>query len=256
MRKTSSLPSGEMTDAEKRDVGNHNMPKTLGDWGAEVAYEVDPYDVNNSNMPRDMGGWGRTVGDIGNHNMPEDLATGEMSDAEKADVGNHNMPRSLSFKDFMAVDYTPGMGEYISYQAQKRKRGHYDTYGDSYDAEEGHDGENLAEAQEVDEVLSHAQRIKASLRMKKMSKRIKIARDRAMKRTPTMKVVKSRAARQARRDMFKKMTRGQDKGDVAIAKRADIEKRLDRMKPRLQRMAQKLIPQIRKNDRDRKQKKR
>ena len=254
MRKTTSLPSGEMSDEEKADVGNHNMPKSFGDWGAEVAYEVDPNDVNNSNMPRDMGGWGRTVGNIGNHNMPEDLASGEMSDEEKADVGNHNMPKSLSFKDFMTVDYTPGMGEYISYQAQKRKRGHYDTYGDSYDAEEDHGGQSLSEDTDadVDEALSHAQRIKAGLRMKKMSKRIKIARDRAMKRTPTMDVFKKRAMKQARRGMFSKLTRGQSKGDVSFAKRADIEKRLDRMKPRLQRMAQKLIPIVRKQDRDRK----
>ena len=245
MRKTDSLPSGEMTDSEKKDVGNHNLPKTLGDWGAEVAYEVDPNDVNNSNFPRDMGGWGRTTGEMGTHNMPEDLATGEMSDEEKADVGNHNLPKSLSFKDFMTVDYTPGMGEYISYQAQKRRRGHYDTFGDSYEPE----------GKELSEVLSHAQRIKASLRMKKMAKRIKIARDRAMKRTPTREVIKKRAARQARKDMFKKMTRGQDKGDVAIARRADIEKRMARMKPRLQRMAQRLVPTIRKKDRERKQKK-
>ena len=244
MRKTNSLPSGEMTDTEKKDVGNHNLPKTLGDWGREVAYEVDPNDVNNSNFPRDMGGWGRTTGEMGTHNMPEDLATGEMSDEEKADVGNHNLPKSLSFKDFMTVDYTPGMGEYISYQAQKRRRGHYDTFGDSYDPE----GEVLSEA------LSHAQRIKASLRMKKMAKRIKIARDRAMRRTPTADVIKKRANRQARRDMFKKITRGMDKGDVSYAKRADIEKRLKRMQPRIQRMATKLIPQIRKADRDRKNK--
>jgi hypothetical protein len=245
MRKTDSLPSGEMSDEEKNDVGNHNLPKTLGDWGAEVAWEVDPSDVNNANFPRDMGGWGRTTGEMGNHNMPEDLATGEMSDAEKADVGNHNMPRSLSFKDFMVVDNTPGMGEYISYQAQKRRRGHYDTFGDSYEPE----------GEELNEALTHAQRIKASMRMKKMSKRIKVARDRAMRRTPTMDVIKKRAQRQARTTMFKKITRGMEKGDVSYAKRADIEKRLKRMAPRLKRMATKLIPQVRKADRDRKNKK-
>ena len=245
MRKTDSLPSGEMSDAEKKDVGNHNLPKTFGDWGADIAYEVDPTDVNNANFPRDMGGWGRTTGEMGTHNMPEDLATGEMSDAEKEDVGNHNLPNSLSFKDFMVVDNTPGMGEYISYQAQKRRRGHYDTFGDSYEPE----------GEELNEALTHAQRIKASLRMKKMSKRIKVARDRAMRRTPTMDVYKKRATRQARRDMFKKLTRGQEKGDVSFAKRADLEKRLDKMKPRIQRMAQKLLPQIRKRDRDRKNKK-
>ena len=73
-----------------------------------------------------------------------------------------------------------------------------------------------------------------------------------MKRTPTMAVFKKRADRQARRDMFKVLTRGQSKGDVSIAKRADIEKRLDRMKPRIQRIAKRMLPAIRKKDRDRK----
>ena len=189
-----------------------------------------------------------------NNNLPKGLMSGEMSDSDKNDVNNSNLPKKLSFKDFMVVDYTPGMGEYISYQAQKRKRGHFDTYGDSYDAEEDHDGDTLSEDldPEVDEALSHAQRMKASLRMKKMSKRIQVAKKRAMRRTPTMDVIKKRAFRSARTTMFKKMTRGQSKGDVSFAKRSDIERRLDKMKPRLQRMAQKLIPIVRKKDRDRK----
>ena len=32
-------------------------------------------------------------------------------------------PRRLSFKDFTVVDYVPGEGQYINYQAQKRHRG-------------------------------------------------------------------------------------------------------------------------------------
>lgn len=130
MRDTTTLPSGEMSDEEKDDLNNAGLPKTFGDWASEVAYEVDPEDVNNANMPRDLGGWGRTVGSVENDGMPNDLATGEMSDEEKNDINNSGMPKSMSFKDFMAVDYSPGSSDYISYQAQKRKRGHYDTYGD------------------------------------------------------------------------------------------------------------------------------
>ena len=33
------------------------------------------------------------------------------------------MAKPLSFKDFLAVDYTPGMPDQISYNAMKRKRG-------------------------------------------------------------------------------------------------------------------------------------
>jgi hypothetical protein len=172
---------------------------------------------------------------LNNSNLPKDMISGEMSDADKNDLNNANMPKKLGFKDFMVVDASYTGNEYLAYQAQKRHRG---TVGES--------------VEEVDEVLSHAQRIKAGLRMKKMSKRIGVARKRAMKRTPTMDVFKKRANRQARRDMFKVLTRGQSKGDVSIAKRADIEKRLDRIKPRIQRMAQRMLPTIRKKDRDRK----
>jgi hypothetical protein len=228
MRDTTSLPSGEMSDEDKEDLNNANLPKTFGDWASTVAYEVDPEDVDNSNLPRHQGGWGRTVGDTNNHNMPNDFATGEMSDEEKNDVTNGNMPKSMSFKDFMAVDYTPGMSDYISYQAHKRHRG------------------------TVGEALSHAQRIKASLRMKKMSKRIGLARKRAMKRTPSMDQFKKRATRQARTDMLKRFTRGVPKSELSMSRKADIEKKLGRMKGRIQRIAMRLLPDVRKKDRDRK----
>ena len=172
--------------------------------------------------------------DNNNSNLPKDL--GEIEPTK--DVGEENnagLPRNLSFRDFMRVDTSYTGDDYLAYQSQKRHRG---TVGES--------------VEEVDEVLSHAQRIKAGLRMKKMSKRIGMARKRAMKRTPTMDVFKKRADRQARRDMFKVLTRGQSKGDVSIAKRADIEKRLDRLKPRIQRIAKRMLPAIRKKDRDRK----
>ena len=181
---------------------------------------------------------------MNNSNLPEDLGKIEPT-ADPGEENNAGLPKNLSFRDFMVVDTSYTGNEYLAYQSQKRRRGHHDTFGDSYEPE----------GEELNEALTHAQRIKASLRMKKMSKRIKVARDRAMRRTPSMDQFKKRATRQARRDMFKKLTRGQGKGDVSYAKRADIEKRLDRMKPRIQRMAQRLLPKVRKADRDRKNKK-
>ncbi len=108
---------------------------------------------------------------------------------------------------------------------------------------------------DVDEALSHAQRIKASLRMKKMKSRIKIGKARAMRRTPTMDVIKKRAHRQARLKVLRKLTRGMGKGDLSFAKRQDIEKRLDKKSAVIKRIAKRLIPDIRKADRDRKKSK-
>lgn len=144
------------------------------------------------------------------------------------------MAKPLSFKDFMVVDYVPGTGEYINYQAKKRKKA--DT-----------------EHESVQEVLSHSQRIKKKILMKKLAPRIKIARDRAMRRTPNMKVIKRRAEKQARGQFLKKLTRGVPKSELSPAKRAELEKRLDRMKPRIQRIAKKLIPVVRRQDKERKQ---
>ena len=60
-----------------------------------------------------------------------------------------------------------------------------------------------------------------------------------------------RANRQARMDMFKKLSKDTPKGDVDVARRQGIEKRLDKLKPRIQKIARKMLPQIRKQDKER-----
>ena len=144
------------------------------------------------------------------------------------------MAKPLSFKDFLVVDYTPGMGEYISYQAQKRHRG------------------VVGESTEVDEALTNAQRIKKRQQMKKMKGRIKLGRLRAMRRTASMDVIKRRSRKKARLLILKRLTRGRSKGELSFAQRQSIEKKLDKMGPRLDRIARRLIPDVRKADRDRK----
>ena len=144
--------------------------------------------------------------------------------------------KTLSFSDFVTVDYTGTGDEYLAYQAQKRRRGHFDTYGESV---------------ETDEALSHSQRMKASQRMRKMSKRIQMAKKRALKRAPSMDVLKKRAHRQARNDLLKKWTRGQSKGDLSFGRRAELEKRLKKSDAKIKRSAQRLLPQMRKKDRER-----
>ena len=105
--------------------------------------------------------------------------------------------------------------------------------------------------QTQNEALSHAQRIKASLRMKKMKARIKLGRARAMRKTPNMDVIKKRALRQARLKVLKKLTRGQSKDEISFAKRQDLEKRLQKKSALIQRLAKRMIPDVRKADRDR-----
>ncbi len=112
--------------------------------------------------------------------------------------------------------------------------------------------QSFKEHTETNEALTHSQRIKASIRMKKMKNRIKIGRARAMKRTPSMDVVKKRASRAARLKVLKKMTKGMTKDEMSFSRRADLEKRLAKKSALIQRLAKKMIPMIRKKDRDRK----
>ena len=149
--------------------------------------------------------------------------------------------KKLGFKDFITVDYTMTDDEYLAYQAQKRRRGHYDTWGDDY----------TPEGEQLDEEMSRQARLKASQRMKRMSKRIQMAKQRALKRAPTMDVIQKRAQKQARDQMYQKWTKGVPKSELSIGRRAELEKRLKKAKPKVDRLAKKLIPQIRQQDRDR-----
>jgi len=148
----------------------------------------------------------------------------------------HDRIKKLGFKDFVTVDYTQTGDEYLAYQAQKRKRGHFDTYNEEV---------------EVDEALTQSQRVKASQRMKRMSKRIQMAKKRAMKRSPTMDALKRRAQKQSRTAMIKKWTRGQEKGELSFSRRNELEKRLKKAKAKIDRNAKRLLPQVRKQDRER-----
>tara|TARA_B100000085_G_scaffold261730_1_gene266304 strand:- start:3571 stop:3939 length:369 start_codon:yes stop_codon:yes gene_type:complete len=101
---------------------------------------------------------------------------------------------------------------------------------------------------EVAEALDMAARRKIAIRMRRLSKRMVIARKRAMKRAATPDVLKKRAVKQAKNMLIKKFTKGMDKSDMTITKRAEIEKRLKKMSGRIKTIALKMIPKIRQKE--------
>lgn len=155
------------------------------------------------------------------------------------------MSKPLSFKDFVVVDYVPGTGEYINYQAHKRHK----QQGAGSNAEYA---SYQPEGEKIEEALTHAQRIKRRVQMKKMKARIKLGRIRAMRRTPTMDVIKKRAKKKARLMILKRLTRGKSKSELGFAQRQAYEKKLDKMGARIDRIARRLVPDVRKADRERK----
>ena len=42
------------------------------------------------------------------------------------------------------------------------------------------------------------------------------------------------------------MTKGVDKGELSMARRQGLEKRLDKLKPKIDKLARKLLPKVRK----------
>ena len=84
-----------------------------------------------------------------------------------------------------------------------------------------------------------------------MSKRYQIAKKRALKKAPTIDVLKKRAKKQAKKDMIKKWTRGVDKSELSLSRRAELEKKLKKMDAKLNTMAKRKMPELRKMDRER-----
>ena len=160
--------------------------------------------------------------------------------------------KKLGFKDFITVDYTGTGDEFLAYQAQKRRRGHYDTWGDDYTPEEG---EQLDETiDEVDEgVVSLMGRLKRALNARKNKRKMAMGRERAKRRAASPQVIRKRARKQATMQWMLKRTKGIHPSKLAPQRRAQLEK--EKEKPgaqnKINRIATKLRPEVRKQDRER-----
>lgn len=173
----------------------------------------------------------------------------------------------LSFKDFLVVNYTPGMPELISLQAKKRKRDG-DTTGPIATGEEAEEptkempkkpegefdaseeeGEDEDKEEDLTEVLSMAQRQKARQRMRRIKARLKAGRRRAMRRMASAKVIKRRASRAARAQVVRQLLRGKSKGKLSLGARASLERMVNRRSAMIKRQTLRLIPKIRARDR-------
>ena len=136
----------------------------------------------------------------------------------------------LGFKDFMVVDYRPGEPEEIKYRDLRQRR-------------TSSGGGPVSE--EPDEALNMQQRLAKSRQMKRMKSRLKMGRKRAAKRIASKEKIEKRARRKAREMILKKLTKDIPKSELTYARRQELEKRLDKMKPRIDRIAKKMLPKVR-----------
>ena len=172
------------------------------------------------------------------------------------------MGKPTSFKNFISVDNNTGEDELTKYRKQKRKRSDIeeetkvckhcgDKFGEptengcKYDC---HDPDGKNWVNKTDEALTIQQRLQRSRNMKKKRAVIAMGRRRAMRKmAPKDKLIK-RARRAARNEIVKKLTKGVPKSELNNARKREIERRVDKMKPRVDRLARKLFPQVRKKE--------
>jgi len=95
----------------------------------------------------------------------------------------------------------------------------------------------------------------AARRMKILAPRIKLGIKRSKNRTATKEKLMNRAVKSVKAALIKKFTRGERKVDLTPARRAEMEKRLKRLGPRIKQLALKQVPATRKMERDRKKNK-
>lgn len=136
-----------------------------------------------------------------------------------------------SFKELMVMPVEPGEDEYLKYRAMKRRKHMYE--------------ETEVEEESTDEALSMAARRKRSRDMRKNKNKLKIARNRMRKRVANPERIRKRAKKQAIDKIYKKLTKGMSRKDLTPAKKAELEKRIAKMKPRVNRIAKKLLPSVR-----------
>jgi ATPase subunit of ABC transporter with duplicated ATPase domains len=136
--------------------------------------------------------------------------------------------KPLSFKDFIAVDYSGGYDEYIAHRIKRRRR-----------------------SIDTSEALSLQGRRALARAMKRNKAKIKMGRKRAAQKTATQSKIVNRSQRQARNILFKKITKGMSRGDLSPARRKEIEKKVAMMKGKVSALARKIMPDVRKADRKR-----
>lgn len=143
-----------------------------------------------------------------------------------------------SFKDFLTVDYTATGDELLAKAAKRRKTD--DTSGDLIASNDP----------SVEEALTQAQRQKMKMAMRKNKAKIALGQKRARRKFASPEKLQKRAEKQARNILIKRITKDKDKADLPYAARANIEKQLEKKKGAIKRIAKKLLPRIKKADRE------
>ena len=106
--------------------------------------------------------------------------------------------------------------------------------------------EMLAALSNQHEALSVQQRLKLKRSIIRNKAKIRMGKKRAEMRIANQDVLKNRSMRMARKLMLKRLLKNKDKSELSYTQRQTYEKMLANKKAGIQRLAQKLLPKMRK----------
>jgi len=98
------------------------------------------------------------------------------------------------------------------------------------------------------EALNIQQRMARKRSMAKNKAKMALGRARAARKVASMEVLKKRAVKAARTKIALKMTKGVPLSQVPISKKIEIEKKLEKKKGKINKVAKKLLPDIKKKE--------
>lgn len=124
----------------------------------------------------------------------------------------------------------------------------FKEYSQEFDAEFQLTELTEEEVQQLDEVLDTRARLKKAQQLRRQKTRVALGRKRAAKRLATSDVIKKRAVARARGRIIKRLTQGRGKKALSYGARQAIDRRLARMKGGIQRLATKLVRQVKQDD--------
>ena len=102
----------------------------------------------------------------------------------------------------------------------------------------------------MDEAFTQAQRNKAKATFKKNKSKIALGKKKASKRLASPEKLKTKANKKARDIVTDKILKGKSKSDLSFAARQGLEKQVDKKKGMIGKLSKKLLPSIKKADKE------
>ena len=106
-----------------------------------------------------------------------------------------------------------------------------------------------SESPDLSEAMTMAQRMKMKQAFKRNRAKIMLGRKKAAKKLASPEKLKLRANKQAREILIKKILKDKNKADLSFSGRQALEKKIDKKKAAIAKIAKKLLPGIKLKDR-------